>query len=137
MFFSSFSDEWIRISPVTIEIVIVKKPNVNIFQVSVIPPNIEDNTTAVVIYLDISISHLPNSCFLGQRYALYSVPPNVGRIFLLFFLYRPQMVFIDHRLTQIGTDYEPKALIRMIIDYWLMIIICDNHNIFRYLKNLC
>ena len=25
-------------------------------------------------------------------------------------------VFIDHRLTQIDTDYEPKALIRMIID---------------------
>ena len=28
-----------------------------------------------------------------------------------------RQVFIDHRLTQIGTDYEPKALIRMIIDY--------------------
>ena len=42
----------------------MKKPNVNIFQVSVIPPNIEDNTTAVVIYLDISISHLPNSFFI-------------------------------------------------------------------------
>ena len=38
--------------------------------------------------------------------------------------------FIDHRLTQIGTDYEPKALI--IIDDWLLIIdlICDNQNIF-------
>ena len=29
-----------------------------------IPPNIEDNTTAVVIYLDISINHLPNSFFI-------------------------------------------------------------------------
>ena len=26
--------------------------------------------------------------------------------------------FIDHRLAQIGTDYEPKALIRMIIDFF-------------------
>ena len=29
--------------------------------------------------------------------------------FLVIFSYRPQMFFIDHRLTQIGTDYEPKA----------------------------
>ena len=25
--------------------------------------------------------------------------------------------FSDHRLTQIDTDYEPKALIRMILDF--------------------
>ena len=28
-----------------------------------------------------------------------------------------RQVFIDHRLTQMGTEYEPKALIRMSIDY--------------------
>ena len=51
-----------------IEAEIVMKPNVRIFQVSVMPPNIDDNTTAVVIYLEISINHLPNSFFISFQY---------------------------------------------------------------------
>ena len=66
--FSSFSDERINNKPVMIEAEIVMKPNVRIFQVSVMPPNIDDNTTAVVIYLEISISHLPNSFFISFQY---------------------------------------------------------------------
>ena len=94
----------------------MKKPNVNIFQVSVIPPNIEDNTTAVVIYLDISISHLPNSFFItlvfvGKDTHYFPFHQMFGGFSRYFFhidhrwvVYIPQMVFIDHRLTQIGTD---------------------------------
>ena len=66
--FSSFSDERINNKPVMIEAEIVMKPNVRIFQVSVMPPNIDDNTTAVVIYLEISINHLPNSFFISFQY---------------------------------------------------------------------
>ena len=67
--FSSFSDERINNKPVMIEAEIVMKPNVRIFQVSVMPPNIDDNTTAVVIYLEISINHLPNSFFISFQYS--------------------------------------------------------------------
>ena len=88
----------------------MKKPNVNIFQVSVIPPNIEDNTTAVVIYLDISISHLPNSFFItlvfvGKDTHYFPFHQMFGGFSRYFFhIDRPQIGFIDHRLTQIGTD---------------------------------
>ena len=33
---------------------------------------------------------------------------------------RLRVVLVDHRLAQIDTDYEPKALIRMIIDDYFL-----------------
>ena len=97
--FSSFSDERINNNPVTIEADMVINPKIRIFHVSVIPPNIDDNTTAVVIYLEISISHLPNSFFISfnilrQRYKENMKPPNVWRNYYSdFHLYLHYVIF--------------------------------------------
>ena len=123
--FSSFSDERINNKPVMIEAEIVMKPNVRIFQVSVMPPNIDDNTTAVVIYLEISINHLPNSFFISFQYFAAKVQrksetaKSLAEFLVFLFVWKlTQEHFFIHRLAQISTDFLISKDIVIITDFY-------------------
>lgn len=70
-------------SPIA-RVAIVAMMTAVIVQTLSISPNTEDNNNAVTMYFAMSISHLPNSLFILQRYEITHLSTSKSMIILSF-----------------------------------------------------